>query len=180
VTDERPLDERPAARPSEPLPDATGSGQDVTGVPVTPKTGLGCFGIGCLGIIGVVLVVLVISLIVGAVNGSNSGGNTGSSGSSGTSIDPIEQARVVLATNYGESYSYSDIKSITDRALSYFDLPQTNEYRSRVWSSILSVIKAPELSHVSPMAVMRCVAAEDETNGMELSEWIALCAVALK
>lgn len=88
--------------------------------------------------------------------------------------------QLILSTNFHEPYSYGELKAITDRALSDFDAPLTDEYRNRGWSSILNVVTDPELANVSPMEVMRCVARDDETNGLEFSEWVAICAVALK
>jgi hypothetical protein len=162
-------DERPPARPLEQPLSAPNVG-DVSSAAIPPtKKRLGCFGIGCLGLIGLVVIACIISAV---------GGSKTSSG--GSSNDPIEQARAVLDANYGESYSYSEIKSTTDQALYIFGLPQTDDYRSRAWSSVLTVVKEPELSQVSPMDVMRCVAADDETGGLKFTDMVALCAVSLK
>jgi len=136
-----------------------------------------------------VVLVVIISLIVGATKGGSSGGSGTSGGSSsvsggsGGSTDPIEQARVVLSANYGESYTYDSIKSITDTALSNMGEAVNNDRRSRAWSAVLAVLKQPELANVSPMDVMRCVATDDggaaKNAGMSFSDMVAICAVTL-
>jgi len=63
MTDGRPLNERPAARPSDvPL------SREASDALKPPRSKLGCFGIGCFGIVIVVAVVVVVALL----NGSNS------------------------------------------------------------------------------------------------------------
>jgi hypothetical protein len=162
------------------------------------KGGLGCTGIGCLSIVGIVLISLILSWIIGASENGNSdsgrsdssnisngsGGSSGSgssgSGSSGSPSDPIEQARVVLSNNYGSSYSYAAVKSATDSALSATGTPLTDDSRSRAWSAVLSVLKAPELSSVDPMDVMSCAAVPNAAGaGVSLPDLIAICAVSL-
>ncbi|MCU1529666.1 MAG: hypothetical protein JWP75_3429 [Frondihabitans sp.] len=139
-----------------------------------PKKRIGCFGIGVLVVTLIVVVAVMIGMILANTGGSSGGGGT---------TDPIEQARVVLSTNFGESYSYSEVKSATDAALSATGESVNDDMRNRGWSSILTVVKAPELSAVSPMEVMRCVAREGVTParaGLGFPDVVALCAVAYK
>lgn len=117
---------------------------------------------------------VVILVIIGIVNGA--GGNS----RPGDTEDPIEQARVVLEANHDEQYTYSEIKSVTDRALSVTGEPLTDRNRSGAWSAALAVTEG---STVSPMAVMRCTAEEgagSQGAGLSLSDVIALCSTILR
>jgi hypothetical protein len=189
MSDDRPFDQRPAARPappSQPLPGQFGPPDQA----VPKPGGMGCFGVGCIGVVVVVAVIAVIALGIIVVGAVTSGVNTASTGSStgqgpaeqedsgvsgeGTSADPIEQARVVL----GGAYAYDTVKSVTDAALSATGTPATSENYSRAWSAVLTV--SDNLEGVDPMAVMECVGEIGAASGFDFPEAAALCATEIQ
>lgn len=142
---------------------------------------IGCFGV-VLIIIGIVAVLAIGGQLLQAAFKPSGGGSSGGS-SSGSSTDPIEQARVVLLNNYDENFRYEDVKTATDAALSTLELPLTDEYRSRAWSSALAVVEPADLRHVSPMAVMLCVSQQGVGAvgaGMTFPDVVAICATLLR
>ena len=151
--------------------------------PSTPATAPaktpGC-GIGCAAVI----VIIIVAIAIGSMsrNQAGSAGTDGTSDTSSQTTDPVEQARVVLEQNYGESYDYAAIKTATDAALTATGETVSDDTRSRAWSAVLASIKQPELSAVSPMGVMQCVAREGVGSagaGMGFAEMAAICAVLL-
>lgn len=164
MAEQRPFEERPAARPA-----AAPASQPSNFQPVQPqKSGLGC--LGWIGIIvAAIFVISVIASIVPDTNKTRNSSSSSSSQSSGASADPIEQARVVL----GGAYSYEQVKSVTDAALSSAGLTVNDDNRSRAWSSALAATKD---STVNPMSVMQCAPELlNAASGLELPEAIALC-----
>lgn len=142
-------------------------------------------GRGWQVLLGIVVAALVITLIatVGSnnrpspavTNGSSTGGSSTPGGNtSGASTDPIERARVVL----GGVYSYAQVKSVTDQALSATSTATTDTNRSRAWSAVLAAVKGLEDKgySVAPMGVMRCVAGFGPASGLDFPEASALCA----
>lgn len=181
MSEERPFEERPAARPvtPEPLPGAT-TPLDPT---VPPKKRMGCFGIGCIGVIVVIVLAILIPVIGSAINNAQSSsggggttsndGTSNSGGGSGGSTDPIEQARVVL----GGAYSYDAVKQATDAALAATGTPISSENYSRAWSAVLAVTK--NLAGVAPMDVMDCVAELGPSSAMDFPDTAAICATTI-
>lgn len=169
MTNPRPFDERPAARPV-PSP-AVPSGSVPPNAEMPPKSGMGCFGIGCIGMIVVIVLAIFIPIIGDTISSTpgGSGSSTTSGGGSAGSTDPIEQARVVL----GGGYSYETVKAATDAALTATNTPISNDTYSRAWSSVLKV--ADGLPGVAPMDVMNCVADLGPSSGMDFPETTALC-----
>lgn len=170
MSEERPLDQRPAARPVQP-PEVPGQASPPEQA-VPPKKGMGCFGIASIGIIVAAVIITVSLIITTAVRSGSSGPDDASDGGSvsGDFTDPIEQARVVL----GDAYTYEEIKSVTDAALLATDTDISNENYSRAWSSVLKVTDS--LTGVAPMDVMRCVSEFDPSFGVDFPDAAALCA----
>jgi Protein of unknown function (DUF2510) len=131
----------------------------------------GPFAIGCLVIVGLIVVGIVIAVIVGNSSGGSSGGNG--------SADAITEAQSVLANQYGDSHSYSEVKTVTDAALSATDEPLTNTERSKAWSAVLAVADDPKVG-TDPWEVMNCVASGDAGAGLTFPQLAATCAVADK
>lgn len=190
MTEDRPISERPAARPVRQVaPSAAGSSpnestQSNADTPEPPKKGMSCTSIGCLSIVVIVVLALVIGPIINSISGSSTGstrpsggtssnsssGSGGGGSSTGSSTDPIEQARVVL----GGAYSYSEVKTATDNALRATGTPVTDEYRSRAWSAVLAATR--DLDSASQMEVMRCVAEIGPESGFDFPDAAGLCA----
>lgn len=109
---------------------------------IPPATGMGCCGPILLAALGIVAVIIVISFITAIAQsqseGSNESSSTGTSANSSTGTEPdaIEQARVVLSQNYGESFSHSELESVTDAALLATGEAVTEDTRSRAWSAV--------------------------------------------
>ena len=125
---------------------------------------------------------LVLAVIVGTgIHSALSSSNSSTATDQG-STDPIEEARAVMAANYGDDYSYGEVKQVTDAALEATGTPVNDEYRGRAWSAVLNVLtKQTELSGVDPLDVMKCAAVPNaQQAGITLPQVIALCAVTLK
>ncbi len=103
-------------------------------------------------------------------NDTSSNGNVGS----GDSTDPIEQARDVLASKWGSSATYDQVKAITDSALRATGNTPTDDLRSRAWSAVLVV---SDDNAIDPMTVMSCVSANGAQASMTFPDLAALCAV---
>lgn len=147
-------------------------------------------------LIGLVVLALVLTVVVIAgvalsrADGSSSvssGTGTGtsseagnspsindSSSGSGGSTDPIEQARYVLATTWGSSATYDEIKSVTDSALRATGNSPTDEMRSRAWSAVLVV---SDENSINPMTVMGCVLVNGTQASMTFPDLAAVCAL---
>ena len=93
MSEERPLDRRPAARPVQPpaVPGQTNPPEQV----VPPKEGMGCFGIGCLSIVIVIVIIIIGAIITTAVNGASSG--PGGTSGGGSKLDLETQCRQAVA-----------------------------------------------------------------------------------
>lgn len=173
MTENRPLNERPEARPVT-VPDLNMSDEP----PAKPaKQKMGCCGwilIVPMAIVGIVIVWSVVSGIAESINSSRSSSSPSSSSQSSpqqssTPADPIEQARVVL----GGAYSYEQVQSVTDSALSAAGLVLNDDNRNRAWSSAIAVT---ENSNVSPMAVLECAPGLISAAGnLSLPDAIGFC-----
>lgn len=172
MTEFRPFDERPAARPSQPAQQQQPlSPQQAQ----TPRQGIGCMGCSLI-VIGVLILVVIISIVVAAATSSrsaNDGGSSSTGSHSKGSTDPIEQARVVL----GGEYSYESIQSATDSALAATETAVTDDSRNRAWSAVLKV--TDNLSNVAPMDVMQCVTDIGPSSGFSFPDAAALCATTI-
>ena len=165
MSSERPYEERPAARPVEPLVPEVETNADTqaglsaasTSAQITPKKGVSGF-VWALVIIGAILFIIIAAT-------SNKGSSTSSSGGS-QSTDPIYQVQVVL----DGKYSYDQIKSITDSVIAAYGLPATDDSANRIWSAVLSVTKG---SSVPPMDVMTCAVQPD--SGMTFPDMAGIC-----
>ena len=162
MTEERPFDERPAARPSEPAETtARKSARVESNQP--KKVEIGTYG-------WVSIIAVGIAVIVGIVNGLVGNGNSSRSATD----DPIEQARVVI----GGGYKYDEIKVATDNALTAAGLATNDENRNRAWSSVISVASG---SNVDEMAVMQCVPSQIAAAGsLSLPDAVAFCFTEMK
>ncbi|MEV4689457.1 hypothetical protein [Microbacterium sp. LWH3-1.2] len=183
MSEPRPYDERPAARPVPPA--AVPGGSVPPNAKVPPKKSMGCFAIGCLGVIVVIVLAILIPVIGNAIGSASNGGDSSttttsgpspggnSGGGSGGSSDPIEQARVVLRG----AYSYDTVKAATDAALAATNTPISDENYSRAWSAVLEV--TDNLTGVAPMDVMACVAELGPSSGMDFPDTTAICATSI-
>ncbi|WP_281640520.1 hypothetical protein [Aurantimicrobium minutum] len=169
MSDERPYEERPAARPINPV--TSPETQNFGDVPNKPSSGnqpikpTNKKGIGCLGwSLIIIAAIVLISVIASAGNGTKS--NTVAT------TDPIEQVQVVL----NNAYSYEEISSISSTVISSYGLPATDESISKIWSSVLAVTDG---SSVAPMDVMTCARTPADPS-FEFPNMVAYCFTALQ